>query len=39
MQLTQEQKNFFDVFGFLSFPGLLNDRIEKVIEEFETIWL
>ncbi|MBI3831156.1 MAG: phytanoyl-CoA dioxygenase family protein [Planctomycetes bacterium] len=38
MQLTQEQKNFFETFGFISFPGLLKDRIGQVIEDFETTW-
>ena len=39
MQLTQEQKNFFHTFGFLSFPGLLNDRIDAIINAFEETWV
>lgn len=38
MQLTNEQKKFFDTFGFLSFPGLLNDRINAIINAFEETW-
>jgi len=38
MKLSQEQQNFFHTFGFLSFPGLLNDRIDKIIEAFEETW-
>ena len=36
--LSDEEMEFFDTFGFLYFPGLLNDRIDRIIEEFETIW-
>lgn len=39
MQLTQEQKNFFNTFGFLYFPGLLNDRIDAIINAFEETWI
>jgi hypothetical protein len=38
MQLTEQQLHFFDTFGFLAFPGLMTDRIEAVIDEFEAIW-
>ena len=38
MKLTPEQKNFFHTFGFISFPGLLNDRVDKIIEAFEQTW-
>jgi hypothetical protein len=37
-RLTKEQLAFFDTFGFLSFPGLLDDRIERIIAEFEILW-
>lgn len=37
-RLTKEQLTFFHTFGFLSFPGLLNDRIDRIIEEFEVLW-
>ena len=38
MKMTEQQKRFFDTFGFISFPGLLNDRIGKTIEAFEETW-
>ncbi len=38
MELTKEQKRFFNDFGFLQFPGLLSDRIESVIEDFEAVF-
>ena len=37
-KLSQYQLDFFDAFGYLAFPGLLNDCIDKIIEEFEDIW-
>ncbi|MBI3920426.1 MAG: phytanoyl-CoA dioxygenase family protein [Armatimonadetes bacterium] len=36
--LADQQAAFFDRFGYLSFPGLLSDRIERIIEEFEAVW-
>ena len=36
--LTKEQMAYFETFGFLSFPGLLADCVDKIIEEFEAIW-
>jgi len=36
--LSQHQLDFFDTFGYLGFPGLLKDCIDKIIEEFEDIW-
>ncbi len=38
MKLTQEQLDFFDTFGFLTFPGLLADRIEQIIADFEALF-
>jgi len=38
MRLTEQQLSYFDTFGFLHFPGLLADRIERIIEEFENTW-
>ena len=35
LQLTPHQMAFIDTFGYLVFPGLLNDRIDRIIEEFE----
>jgi hypothetical protein len=37
-ELTQAQKTFFNTFGFLAFPGLLKDRIDEIIREFEAIF-
>ena len=31
-KLSQHQLDFFDTFGYLAFPGLLNDCIDKIIE-------
>lgn len=36
--LTEAQLRRFDTFGFLAFPGLLNDCIEDVVAAFEQIW-
>ena len=36
-RLTAEQLNFFKTFGYLHFPGLLADCVERIIEEFERI--
>ena len=36
--LTDQQLANFHTFGFLAFPGLLADRIEQIINEFEAIW-
>lgn len=38
-QLTQQQHNFMDTFGYLHVPGLLNDRIDEVIDAFEQVWV
>ena len=34
-QLTPQELARIDIFGYLVFPGLLNDRIERIVEEFE----
>lgn len=38
MRLTPQQLNFMETFGFLHFPGLIEDRIEAVIDAFEGVW-
>ena len=38
MQLTPQQRAFFETFGYLAFPGLLNDRIDQIIGAFESVW-
>ena len=37
-RLTRQQLNFFNLFGYLSFPGLMVDCVDRIIEEFELIW-
>jgi ectoine hydroxylase-related dioxygenase (phytanoyl-CoA dioxygenase family) len=37
--LTQQQRAFFDTFGYLVFPGLLADRIEAISQAFEDNWV
>jgi hypothetical protein len=39
MQLTDQQMAFFNTFGYLHFPGLLSDRIERIVAEFEALFL
>ena len=36
--LNEQQKNFFHTFGYLLFPGMLNDCIDEIIEEFESLF-
>lgn len=38
LQLTPQQLKFMDVFGYLVFPQLMADRIDKITEEFERIF-
>jgi hypothetical protein len=38
MNLSEQQTRFFDLFGYLSFPGLMADRIEEITREFEALW-
>lgn len=37
-RLTDQQMAFFNTFGFLYFPGLLADCVDKIIDEFEAVW-
>ena len=37
-RLTDHQLNYFETFGFLSFPGLLADCIDEIIDAFEVVW-
>ncbi len=37
-QLTEQQLAYFDTFGYLGFPGLLNDRVDEIINDFEEVW-
>jgi len=36
--LTPHQLKFIEVFGYLVFPGLLNDRMDRIIAEFESVF-
>lgn len=38
MVLTEQQKQFFDTFGYLGFPGLLKDSVGWITEEFENVF-
>ncbi len=38
MRLTTQQLTYIDTFGFMLFPGLLSDRIDRITEEFETVF-
>ena len=31
--------NFMETFGYLHFPGMLNNRIDQIIEAFEQVWV
>ena len=37
--LTPEEIAFIDNFGYLTFPGLFKDDIDKIITEFESVWI
>jgi phytanoyl-CoA dioxygenase PhyH len=38
VELTEQQKRFFDTWGYLVLPGLVADRIDWITEEFEAVW-
>lgn len=38
LQLSPQQLAFMQTFGYLHFPGLLDDCIEEVIAAFEAVW-
>ncbi len=38
VQLTPQQKSFFDTFGFLAMPGLVEDCIDEITAAFEAVW-
>lgn len=37
-QLSEQQRNFFETFGYLGFPGLLADRAAEIDAAFEGVW-
>lgn len=39
LQLTAQQLAFIDTFGYLVLPGLLSDKIDRIIEEFESVFV
>ena len=38
LSLSEQQMSFFRTFGYLSFPGLMADRIDEIEREFEAVW-
>ena len=38
MKLTEQQLAYFDTFGFLKFPGLLAEEVERISEAFGETW-
>jgi len=38
IRLTDQQLALFDTLGYLYFPGLLADCVDKIIDEFEAVW-
>ena len=36
--LSEDQMEQFRTFGYLAFPGLLADCVDRILEEFEVIW-
>ncbi|MCB0094024.1 MAG: hypothetical protein KDE54_39335, partial [Caldilineaceae bacterium] len=36
--LTEQQRNFFETFGYLGLPGLMADRAAEIDAAFEAIW-
>ncbi|MBI3831039.1 MAG: phytanoyl-CoA dioxygenase family protein [Planctomycetes bacterium] len=38
MRLTEQQKKFFDTFGYLVLPGLMQDSVEWITREFEAVF-
>ncbi|MCA1596315.1 MAG: hypothetical protein LC772_07810 [Chloroflexi bacterium] len=37
-RLTDQQVSFFETFGYLGLPGLLDDCIQEIVDEFEAVW-
>ncbi|HYF48579.1 MAG TPA: phytanoyl-CoA dioxygenase family protein [Planctomycetota bacterium] len=38
MKLTEQQKKFFDTFGYLVLPGAMSDSVGWIIDEFESVF-
>ncbi len=39
LKLTAQQLTFFKTFGYLAFPGLMKDRINDIVREFEAVFI
>jgi len=39
MELTEQQKGFFETFGYLHLPGLLAREADWITQEFEAVWV
>lgn len=37
-KLSDQQLTFFNTFGYLGLPGLMADRIDQIINDFEALW-
>lgn len=37
-RLSEQQINFFHMFGYLHLPGLFKDRVEHISRSFEEVW-
>ena len=37
MIMTSQQLQFFDIFGFLKFPGIFSEEIQQITDEFENV--
>lgn len=38
MELSQQQRDCFETFGYLVMPGLLSEEVDWIIEEFEAVF-
>lgn len=38
-KLSDQQLTFFNTFGYLGLPGLMADRIDQIIRDFEALWV
>ena len=38
MKLSEQQLQFFDTFGFLTFPSLFSKDIDAITDSFENVW-
>ncbi|MEM7125321.1 MAG: hypothetical protein AAF702_03275 [Chloroflexota bacterium] len=38
LQLSPQQLNFIETFGYLALPGLLDDKIGQITDAFEAVF-